>query len=162
MGSGIPHDTATALAQDPAWSRYFDVWGALCDDALMHPVAVSAWPLAIDGARQLFVDDYLIAERQGLRRQLHQPDKHPANPVLVPEHPWEEPALVLAYCLRDKQTGRFRVWYRSRTSYEDGGRPYSWPNLYAESGRWHPLGATAPRPVRLGRIEGEQHHPAGR
>ncbi|MAG34979.1 MAG: hypothetical protein CL878_01815 [Dehalococcoidia bacterium] len=133
MVTGIPPQAALELAEDPAWSRYFDGWGAVHDDAFMHPIDVAAWPVKIDHRRQLFVDDYLIAERQGVRRQLHQPEKHPANPVLVPEHAWEHPALVLAYCLRDEHTGSFRLWYRSRTTYEENGRTHNWPNLYAES-----------------------------
>lgn len=122
------------MAEDPGWARHFDGWGALHDDAFVHPIDVADWPVKIDRSRQLFIDDYLIAERQNVRRQLHQPKKHPANPVLVPEYPWERPAPVLAYCLRDEHLGRFRLWYRARLSYEaEDGREYNYPNLYAES-----------------------------
>jgi hypothetical protein len=102
----------------------------------MHPVDVSDWPVKIDSRRQLFLDDYLIAARDGLRRVLHQPEKHPANPVMVGETAWEGGPRwgpVLAYVLRDARRGRFRLWYRSRVSYEADGRTYSDPNLYAES-----------------------------
>jgi hypothetical protein len=96
----------------------------------------TAWPVKIDARRQLFLDDYLIAARDGLDRVLHQPQKHPRNPVMVGETPWEGgPGYgpVLAYVLRDEGTGRFRLWYRSRVAYESGGRRYSFPNMYAES-----------------------------
>jgi hypothetical protein len=108
-------------------------WGVLHSDRLMHPVDVSDWPVKIDSSRQLFVDDYLIAEREGLHRRLHQPKKHPANPVMVGEMPWEGHGPVLSFVLRDATSGRFRVWYRSRLTYAVGGRSYLGPNMYAES-----------------------------
>ena len=40
--------------------------------------------------KQLFVDDYVIGERQGLRKVLNQPVKHPGNPLLVRDRAWEE------------------------------------------------------------------------
>jgi hypothetical protein len=114
-------------------SRVPDAWGVLHSDRLMHPVDVSGWPVKIDASRQLFVDDYLIAEREGLRRRLHQPTKHPGNPVMAARTPWEGHGPVLAYCLRDGATGRFRLWYRSRVSYTVSGRSYLGPNMLAES-----------------------------
>ena len=40
--------------------------------------------------KQLFVDDSLIAESQGVTKVLNQPVKHPNNPLLVKDRPWEE------------------------------------------------------------------------
>ena len=111
-------------------------WGVFHSDLLVHPVDVSDWPVKIDSRRQLFLDDYLIATRDNLRRVLHQPEKHPGNPVLVGVTAWEGGPRwgpVLAHVLRDAQTNRFRLWYRSRVRYEANGRTYSDPNLYAES-----------------------------
>ena len=121
---------------------YPDCWGVFHSDRLVHPVDVSDWPVRIDSRRQLFLDDYLIAARDGLRRVLHRPGKHPRNPVMVGETAWEGGPRwgpVLAHVLRDARTGRFRLWYRSRVRYEANGRTYSDPNLYAESAdglRW--------------------------
>ena len=120
-------------------SPYPECWGVLHSDRLMFPVDVSDWPVAIDARRQLFLDDYLIAAREGLERVLHQPRKHPANPLMVGETPWEggpDYGPVLAYVLPDERperSGRFRLWYRSRVAYEADGRRYDFPNLYAES-----------------------------
>src|SRR5687767_11715818 len=117
-------------------NRFPDCWGVFHSDLLMHPVDVSDWPVKLASRRQLFLDDYLIAARDGLRRVLHQPEKHPNNPVMVGETAWEGGPRwgpVLAYVLRDPDTGRFRLWYRSRIKYEANGRTYSDPNLYAES-----------------------------
>ncbi len=38
---------------------------------------------------QLFVDDFLIQEMQGVARSLHTPSKARENPVLVADRPWE-------------------------------------------------------------------------
>jgi hypothetical protein len=43
----------------------------------------------IDIGRQLFVDDFLI-EESSLERVFHQPDYHPANPILRPSTSWEK------------------------------------------------------------------------
>jgi hypothetical protein len=117
-------------------SPYPHAWGVLDSDRLMHPVDVSNWPVRIDNRRQLFVDDYLIAERRGVRRVLHQVKKHPSNPIMLGETAWEGgPAYgpVLAYVLHDDSSHRFRLWYRSRVEYTVRGHRFLWPNLYAES-----------------------------
>jgi hypothetical protein len=133
-GATSPDESAGGRLVDG--SPFPEAWGALHSDLLMHPVDVSDWPVKIDSRRQLFVDDYLIAERQGLRHELHPPQKHAANPIWVGETSWEggrRYGPVLAYVLRDEASGRFRLWYRSRIAYEAGGRRYSFPNMYAES-----------------------------
>ena len=63
----------------------------------MHPVTLllvlSSWtagaaPITVGTARQLFLDDHLIASRENVSRQIHPARKHPANPVLEPTEPW--------------------------------------------------------------------------
>ena len=62
--------------------------------------------------RQLFVDDLLVAETDGLRRTLHQPVKHPDNPVLKADHPLEQDIVCLhGTVLFDEETGLFKAWY---------------------------------------------------
>jgi hypothetical protein len=51
---------------------------------LLDPPAV----VPIDVGRQLFVDDFLIADTN-LTRTFHRAEYHPASPVLHPEQPWE-------------------------------------------------------------------------
>gem|GEM_PF-5236969 len=41
MVEGIPPEVARELAENPAWSRHFDAWGVLHDDAFTHPVDVA-------------------------------------------------------------------------------------------------------------------------
>jgi hypothetical protein len=92
-----------ALSQDPVTPPY-----------LVTPPAV----IPIDVGRQLFVDDFLIAETS-LTRTYHLARYHPASPVLKPDRPWEEGrggngpvAMVFSdgvwYDPRDKL---FKMWY---------------------------------------------------
>ena len=50
---------------------------------------LTADTIPVGNNRQLLIDDYVIAEIQGLKRTVRQPKKHAANPVLVGEQPWE-------------------------------------------------------------------------
>ncbi len=71
----------------------------------------------IDGGRQLFVDDFLIAENW-LPRVFHHPVKHPGNPVFVPQTPHERndalPPTAIPKCggiWYDPEARRFKMWY---------------------------------------------------
>lgn len=58
-------------------------------------------PIRLLQGPQLFIDDYLIADSNGLKRTTHQPVKHP-NPIFhVP------PGQVLYDC----DSSRYRMWY---------------------------------------------------
>jgi hypothetical protein len=94
---------------------------------------MSDWPVRIDSRRQLFVDDYLIASMKGLTREFHQPVKHPQNPLLRADRPWEKVGgremVGLGVVLRDKSKGTFRMWYRtgkSRVLYAESRNGVDW------------------------------------
>src|SRR5262245_17291068 len=40
--------------------------------------------------KQLFIDDFIIDELRGTEKVLNQPTKHPHNPLLVRDKPWEQ------------------------------------------------------------------------
>jgi hypothetical protein len=134
------------LAADdgPRFNEYVDRkvfpkgYGILSSDHLMYPTNVRDWPVKIDSHRQLFIDDYLIASLQGLTRELHQPVKHPRNPLVRADRPWEDPHIALGFVLHDGAQGPFRMWYNSSKDRV----------LYAES----PDGITWKKP-ELGLIE---------
>ncbi|MGD0094170.1 MAG: hypothetical protein ABSE73_30040 [Planctomycetota bacterium] len=73
-------------------------------------------PIVIDMGRQLLVDDFLI-EQTTLTRTFHQPQYHPANPVLKPEQPWEvtgQAAFAAPFSdgvWFDPQDRTFKMWY---------------------------------------------------
>lgn len=69
-------------------------------------------PLIVGREKQLFIDDVLIDSLKGLTRTLHPVDKHPLNPLVVPEKPWEGQCILLYGAVyRDPQTKKFRMWY---------------------------------------------------
>ena len=128
--------TARADRPSPHGDRplYPRAYGILTSDRLMFPVDMSDWPLKISSARQLFVDDYLLAAYTGLDRRWFQPAKHPQNPVMSPRLPWEDQAVIPLEIRRDPETSLFRMWYTSRLRYrEPGGMSVRLPTLYAES-----------------------------
>ena len=78
---------------------------------LVSPPAV----IPIDVGRQLFVDDFLVAEST-LKRTYHAARYHPASPVLVPDRPWEMERGPTAMPFSDgawydREEGLFKLWY---------------------------------------------------
>ncbi len=128
--------TGAESADKPADERklYPKAYGILANEHLMHPVDMSTWPVRIDTSRQLFVDDYLVAATDNLRREVHHPTKHPANPVFVGDKPWEARGTVFQIVRRDEATGLFRMWYAGYVNFKmPDGVGVRFPALYAES-----------------------------
>src|SRR5216117_1479197 len=73
--------------------------------------------IPIDVGRQLFVDDFLIAETT-LKRTFHLPKYHLASPVLKPDKPWEmknaDHAAAMVFSdgvWYDPKDQLFKMWY---------------------------------------------------
>jgi hypothetical protein len=74
----------------------------------------------IGHAQQLFLDDDLVARVRNVKRTLHSPRKHPANPLIQRDQPWE----VIPYfrlntfnVVRDPADGHFKCWYEDYYDY---------------------------------------------
>lgn len=64
------------------------------------------------GVRRLFLDDLEIENIDNLERVVNQPVKHPDNPVLKREHPWEGFRVqVYGTMLYDPDEKLFKAWY---------------------------------------------------
>jgi len=61
--------------------------------------------------RHLFLDLYDATRIENMYRRMHQPKRHPANPVLRGEHPWEQRASLYGTVLYDPEEKQFRMWY---------------------------------------------------
>ncbi len=61
--------------------------------------------------RYLFLDLHHIARIEGLYRRMHQPQRHPENPILRGENPWESVASLYGTVLYDPQDSLFKMWY---------------------------------------------------
>ena len=62
--------------------------------------------------KQLFIDNYLIAKLKGLRKRLNHPVKHPKNPVLVKDRPFEASGPGYGTVHYDRQEKIFKMWYQ--------------------------------------------------
>ena len=70
--------------------------------------------IEVGSEKQLFADDYLIEACDGFIRQVNQPRKHSANPLLTPTEPWEGNSVVLyGSVIYDEQDACFKMWYQT-------------------------------------------------
>lgn len=79
--------------------------------------------------RRLFLDAMVVERSAGLERVFHAAQKHPANPVLPKDKPWEGTATRSGPYLYGTvmwDEGRLRMWYH-------GYRSGQYVNCYAES-----------------------------
>lgn len=61
--------------------------------------------------RYLFLDMHHITRIEGLYRRMHQPQRHPENPILRGKNPWESVASLYGTVLYDPQDSLFKMWY---------------------------------------------------
>lgn len=90
----------------------------------------------LTGPWQLMVDDYCVAEKTNVVRTYHPFEKHPGNPVLTYDRPWEGTNIYLYGTVLPDESGRgFRMWYHALPGDGDAYRL-----LYATSDdgiKWH-------------------------
>lgn len=105
----------------------------------MNPFYLVSKPtvIRISTGRQLFVDNFLIAQTD-LERKFHYPEYHSANPVLTPDRDWEKQGANGGFAAPfsdgvwyDEADGKFKMWYMA------GGGAYATSGAgvtcYAES-----------------------------
>ena len=81
----------------------------------------------------LFVDDHEILYRPETERVLHPLERHPGNPLLAGlAKPWEV-AIAWNSVHRDRQTGRYQIWYQAFSGKLARERTHRCVVCYAES-----------------------------
>ena len=89
-------------------------WRNLANESVMFPLDMKEMPVKIGKVRQLFLDNYLIAESQHLTRQVHRPKRYEGNPIVTPDGPREAMnRVVVAHVMQFTAAPRFRMWYWS-------------------------------------------------
>ena len=61
---------------------------------------------------QVLADDYVVESMRGLVRRVNLLAKHPANPVIRPDRPWEEGWAMPLTVFFDADEQLYRMWYR--------------------------------------------------
>ena len=67
--------------------------------------------LEVAGQFQLFVDDYVVREMRQVTRRLNPLKKHPANPILKPDRPWEGQFTHPNFVVFDQDDRLYKMWY---------------------------------------------------
>ena len=88
---------------------------AFPEDARWEQPAAFQWrqtagkPVVVDDRQRLFVDNYLILESRNLLREQQEAEKHPDNPLLKGDNPWEDHAVAFPSVLRIND--KWHMWY---------------------------------------------------
>ena len=93
----------------------------------------------VGDSRQLFIDDDVIAVVKNVTRRQHSPAKHPGNPIIKRDKPWEAATYFRTSCfnvLRAGPDAEFQCWYEDfygYFGYQDQGPTLHERNFYARS-----------------------------
>ena len=92
--------------------------------------------LEIGCQKQLLIDNWIVEDTWQAPRRIHHPRKHPKNPLVVPENPWEGRTAVLYGSVAPMPGGGYRMWYttfgrRPRSGADEPSHTYR--VCYAES-----------------------------
>jgi hypothetical protein len=80
----------------------------------------------------LLVDDHDVLYRSGTVRVLHPATRHPKNPVILQDKPWEV-AIAWTSIHRDVKTGKYQLWYQAYAGKRAGDKRLECVVCYAES-----------------------------
>ncbi len=78
---------------------------------------------------QLLVDDFAIEVREAVGRRVNGLRKHPANPIMRPDRPWEGRYAIPSTVLYDDSEQLFKMWYgtmEERWAYATSRDGVSW------------------------------------
>ena len=94
--------------------------------------------ISIGTQKQLFIDESIVADTDGVFPVLNQPVKHPANPVLkLPPSPRDDGydlAVVYGNVIYDADDRRFKMWYET-CNYDERSRVVAYATS-ADRIRW--------------------------
>ncbi len=109
-------------------------WRNLANEHVLFPFEMKEMPVKIGRERQLFLDNYLVAESQNVTRQVHHPKRYIDNPVLAPPKA-ELNHMVVQDVLQFDEPPRFRMWYSSYDGWQTlpGGQQIRFATSYATS-----------------------------
>jgi len=91
-------------------------------------------PIALGNHRQLFIDDYVIAETNNIIRRVCPVQKYPKNPIVRPDRPWEGSTTVpQGSVIYDAEDSCYKMWYTTDIHSLGKGLAYA---VSADGVRW--------------------------
>jgi hypothetical protein len=108
-----------------AWSRFFFIPGAALLFLMPAPQSSAPAPLVLNRQAELFLQDQVwIESSSGLTLVQPQVRRHPANPLLVIDRPWEETGILNYVCvMHDSEEGLYKMWYQILSTQKPDGTP---------------------------------------
>ncbi len=124
----------------------------------LHDLAAPAAGVYDAGSRaQLFVDRLLVREAEGVCFTQHPGTKHPQNPLLKADQPWEGWRLeIFGNVLYDEEERLFKMWYLAEPA--GAGGYFDDPNVTCYAVREDGLHWEKPRVGTLPAKNGEPHN----
>lgn len=102
------------MKTQPKTKRNTSNWiGWLLSALLLTPALAQAEKSLADlsGPWQLLLDDHVISSKDKVVRKYHAFKKHPANPIMVVDQPWEHNVINCTTVLPTEDGKGFRMWY---------------------------------------------------
>ena len=105
---------------------------------LLAPFAVLAGktPGDLTGPWELLVDDHVVSSKENVVRTYHPFKKHPGNPIIVSDRPWEGRVLRVSTVLPNDAGDGFRMWYGSSMHPNDPDGNHSMYALSKDGFKW--------------------------
>ena len=67
-------------------------------------------PISVGDVEQLLIDDYMVEDAWGLERRVCPPLRHPANPMITTDRPWEHGSIGSSV-FYNEEAGLYRMLY---------------------------------------------------
>lgn len=90
----------------------------------------------LTGPWELLVDDYLVASKDNVVRTYHPFKKHPGNPIVISDQPWEGGMIRVNGVLPNKDGKGYRMWYSCWTTAKDPDKGHALYALSQDGLRW--------------------------
>ena len=90
----------------------------------------------LTGPWELLLDDHVVASKENVVRTYHAFKKHPGNPIIVSDRPWEGRVLRVSCVLPNEAGDGFRMWYGSSMHPNDPDGNHSLYALSKDGFKW--------------------------
>ncbi len=90
----------------------------------------------LTGPWELLLDDHLVATKVNVVRKYHEFKKHPNNPLIISDQPWEGGMVRVGSVLPNEDGDGYRMWYSCWTTRNDPDKGHTLYALSKDGIRW--------------------------